>query len=384
MGDVELKDLAAEAGLGRIHILAWRDLADPEAGGSELHIAHIAKLWAEAGIDVTMRTSYAPGFPTESTRDGYRVIRRAGRYLIFPRAAVSETIGRHGERDALVEIWNGVPFFSPVWARGPRVVFLHHLHEHMWPLVLPPTAARVGALVERRLAPPLYRRTPIVTLSESSKRNLVERAGFSASRITVVPPGIDDVFVPGRERSPRPSIVAVGRLMTSKYFDALIEAVAEARTQVPGLELTIVGDGVEHDRLATLIGELDAVGWIHLVGRVSDAELLDLYQRSWLVASASMSEGWGMTLTEAAACGTPAVATRIPGHEDSVEDGVSGVLVERQDQIGATLVQLLNDPARLADLRAGALAHAGRFTWDRTAQETLAVLADQSRRRRRT
>lgn len=172
--------------------------------------------------------------------------------------------------------------------------------------------------------------------------------------------------------------------MTSKYFDALIEAVAEARTQVPGLELTIVGDGVEHDRLATLIGELDAVGWIHLVGHVSDAELLDLYQRSWLVASASMSEGWGMTLTEAAACGTPAVATRIPGHEDSVEDGVSGVLVERQDQIGATLVQLLNDPARLADLRAGALAHAGRFTWDRTAQETLAVLADQSRRRRRT
>ncbi len=283
-----------------------------------------------------------------------------------------------------MEIWNGVPFFSPVWARGPRVVFLHHLHEHMWPLVLPPTAARVGSIVERHLAPPLYRRTPIVTLSESSKRNLVERAGFAASRISVVPPGIDDVFVPGFARTPYPSIVAVGRLMTSKYFDKLIDAVAEARSQVPGLDLTIVGEGVEREHLERMIRSLDATSWIHLVGRVSDAELLDLYQRSWLVASASMSEGWGMTLTEAAACATPAIATRIPGHEDSVEDGVSGILVDRHDQMGAALADLLTHPTRLAELQDGALAHARQFTWDRTAHETLTVLADQSRRRRRT
>ena len=103
--------------LHRVSMLAWRDLDDPEAGGSELHASNIAALWAEAGIEVTMRTSYAAGHPQVSWRDGYRVIRKAGRYLVFPRAAFSEMMGWHGGRDGLVEIWNGMPFFSPLWSR---------------------------------------------------------------------------------------------------------------------------------------------------------------------------------------------------------------------------------------------------------------------------
>jgi hypothetical protein len=75
----KIGDLAAAAGLRRIHMLSWRDLADVEAGGSEVHAATVAKLWAEAGIDITLRTSYAQGQAPVVTRDGYRVIRRAGR-----------------------------------------------------------------------------------------------------------------------------------------------------------------------------------------------------------------------------------------------------------------------------------------------------------------
>ncbi|MEO6467964.1 MAG: glycosyltransferase family 1 protein, partial [Acidimicrobiia bacterium] len=83
----KLGDLAAEAGLQRVAMLAWRDLDDPEAGGSEVHASTIARLWAEAGIEVTMRTSFAAGQPQMSWRHGYRVIRKAGRYMVFPRAA---------------------------------------------------------------------------------------------------------------------------------------------------------------------------------------------------------------------------------------------------------------------------------------------------------
>ncbi|MCU1346827.1 MAG: putative glycosyl transferase, partial [Acidimicrobiia bacterium] len=128
----KLGDVAAIAGLRAIHFLAWRDLDDPEAGGSEVHAAQVARRWAEAGIDVTMRTSYAPNRPSHGARDGYRVIRKAGRYLVFPRAVASEISGRMGPRDGLVEIWNGVPFLSPIWTRGPRMVWLHHVHGEMW------------------------------------------------------------------------------------------------------------------------------------------------------------------------------------------------------------------------------------------------------------
>ena len=89
----KIGDIAAEAGIKRVHMLAWRDLADVEAGGSEIHASTVASLWAQAGIEVTMRTSHAQGTPPHTTRDGYRVIRRAGRYLVFPRAAVAEAAG---------------------------------------------------------------------------------------------------------------------------------------------------------------------------------------------------------------------------------------------------------------------------------------------------
>lgn len=379
----KIGDLAADAGLHRVHVLAWRDLADVEAGGSEVHAATICRLWAEAGIDVTMRTSYAQGSPPESRRHGYRVVRRAGRYMVFPRGIASEWAGRHGPRDGLVEIWNGVPWFSPVWARGPKVTWLHHVHGPMWDLVLPPKLARIGHILEHRVAPPFYRRTNVVTLSDSSRRELIGTLGLKASRVHVVPPGIDARFAPSPAvaRSPHPLVVAVGRLMPVKRFDHLVAQVAPLRAEHPELQVVIVGEGAEREQLEAQIADLDARDWIHLPGRLSHAELVDHYRRAWLVTSASVAEGWGMTLTEAAACGTPAVVTDIGGHRDAVRDGRTGVLAAPTD-LGRAIGALLTDHDRRAALAAGALAYASELTWEATAAGTLGVLAADARRQR--
>ena len=161
-------------GIRRIHFVAWRDLDDPEAGGSELHAHKIASRWAAAGLDVTFRTSAVPGAPAALTRDGYRVLRQSGRYAVFPGAAWEGLRMGHRAGDALVEIWNGMPFLSPLWYRGPRIVFLHHVHAEMWGMVLPPTLARLGDFAERRFAPRFYRSSRIVTLSESSRDEIVD------------------------------------------------------------------------------------------------------------------------------------------------------------------------------------------------------------------
>jgi glycosyltransferase involved in cell wall biosynthesis len=377
---LKIGDLAAEAGLNRIHMLAWRDLADVEAGGSEIHASMVASHWAHAGIDVTMRTSYAQGAPPETMRDGYKVVRRAGRYLIFPRAVAAELAGRHGPRDGLVEIWNGVPFFSPIWASGPRVTWLHHVHEDMWPLVLPPGLARMGRILERRLAPPFYRGTQVITLSHSSREHLLDRLRLPAANIHVVPPGVDARYRPGLSKTPEPTVLAVGRLMPSKSFDALIRAVHELRDDVPA-RLIIVGEGYARDELERLIASFGAEEWCELAGRVDDDELVRRYQESWVVASSSRSEGWGMTLTEAAACATPAVATRIPGHIDAVRDGIGGLLVDSDDEFVGALRAVLTDESIRSRLSEGALRTAQELTWDRTAYETLSVLAATARRR---
>jgi len=376
-----LADSVTESQLCRVHVLAWRDLDDPEAGGSELHAHEVVRRWAAAGLDVTMRTAAAAGHRAHALRNGYSVVRKAGRYSVFPRTALSGAVGRTGPRDGLVEIWNGMPFFSPLWAHCPRIVFLHHVHGEMWRMVLPPRLAKLGEMLEFRAAPPVYRRTRIVTLSQSSKDEIVDLLHLPPHNITVSPPGIDLRYSPGGTRSLAPLILAVGRLVPVKRFDRLIESAVPLKARHPGLELVIIGEGYERETLESLIRRRHAADWISLPGRVDDDELLNLYRRAWVVTSSSAREGWGMTLTEAAACGTPAVASRIAGHLDAVDDGASGLLVDTAVGMTRALDTVLSDQALRARLSEGALVNAARFTWDATATLTFEILAAEAARR---
>jgi len=374
--------LAAQAGLRTVHLLAWRDLDDDEAGGSEVHAHNIASIWAQSGLEVTMRTSAAVGQPPERVREGYRATRYGSRYSVFPRSALAEVTHRMGRCDGLVEIWNGMPFMSPVWRRGPRMVWLHHVHGPMWGMTLPGPVAKFGELLEARLAPPFYRRQPMVTLSPSSKAEMVDDLGFDPDRVTVVPPGVDPFFTPGGDRSPTPLAVAVGRLAPVKDFPRLVRIMAAARERVPDLELVIVGEGYERPVVEEQIRAVGGQDWVRLAGHVTDEGLRDLYRRAWIVASASVREGWGMTLTEAAACATPTVATDIAGHADAVAVGRSGLLATTDADLTGLVVDVMTDAGLRARLQAGALERAGELTWEAAALDNFRVLADDALRRR--
>jgi glycosyltransferase involved in cell wall biosynthesis len=377
-----IEQLATEMtgwGTRRVHVLAWRDLDDPDAGGSEVHADEFMRRWAAAGLDVTHRTSAAVGQPAESVRNGYRVIRRGSRYSVFPRTIASELTRRMGAYDALVEIWNGVPWMSPVWCHKPRITFLHHVHGPMWDQILPRPLAGVGRLMEARLAPPFYRRTLTLTPSEATRDELLD-IGFRAERLIAVNNGVDPVFQPGGERSALPLVVCVARLAPVKRQDELIEAAVVAKRRAPDLQLVIVGDGPLRPVLEARIASHGAEEWITLAGRLTHGELVALYQRAWLVASASLAEGWGLTLTEAAGCGTPSVATDINGHRSSVVDGVTGVLAPL-DRLGETMADVLLDHPRRESLGAAALARAKTLTWDESARGVLAALHSEVRRK---
>jgi len=373
-----LGEIAERSGLKRIDVLAWRDFDDPEAGGSELHAHRIIAAWSKAGLDVAMTTSSVPGGRRVVRRDGYRVIRRAGRYSVFPRSILSGAVGRIGRGDGMVEIWNGMPFFSPLWSRSPQITFLHHVHAEMWKLVLPRGLAEFGHLIEHRLAPPFYRNSRVVTLSHSSKAEIVERLHLSPEKITVTPPGVEPRFTPGGERSAVPLVVAVGRLVPVKRLPLLIEALVRLKSALPELRAVLAGEGYERPALEALLRAHGAEAWIELPGYVDDDALVDLYRSAWVVASSSLREGWGMTVTEAGACGTPSVATRIGGHEDAVDDGVSGILVDGTEEMVAALDSVLRDELLRRRLGRGALDHAARLTWDATARGTLAALGSEA------
>lgn len=401
----KIGDVAAAKGIRRIDMVAWRDLDHPEAGGSELHAASVAERWAAAGVEIRLTASRATGEPRVGFHDGYRIERPAGRYGIFPAVSAQRSYTRYiaphlpgpGKRpqarserrgstgrpspsgsDATVEIWNGMPFFSPLWAPRPRLVFLHHVHDRMWDLVLPKGLAALGRVLESHIAPPVYRHTPVVTLSDSSRQAIIDLLRFDPKMVHVVQPGVEESFFPGPNRNPTPLVVAVGRLVPYKRFDRLIEVLVRLHQRHPELQAVIAGEGQERAALADLIRRHGAEGWILLPGRIDDETLLDLYQRAWVLASTSAYEGWGLTITEAAACGTPAVVSPIAGHSDAVDDGVTGFLAEPGAEMEQRISHLLSNPLLRRRMERAARHRAAALTWDRTALEMIRLLAAQA------
>jgi glycosyltransferase involved in cell wall biosynthesis len=368
-----LAETVAASSIRSVRMAAWRDLDDPEAGGSELHADRIATAWAAAGLDVEMRTSTVPGAAFETSRNGYRAVRRGGRYEVFAQV-LAEGLARSARPDAVVDIWNGIPFFSPLWFRGPRLAFLHHVHGEMWDMTLPRAQATVGDLTERRLAPLLYRSTPIATLSESSREEIIARLRLPGAQVHVVEPGIDPRFSPGSVRSDAPLVVAVGRLVPVKRYDLLFDALAAAKAAFPQLRAVIAGEGYERAPLEARRRALDAEDWLEMPGHVSDERLLELYRSAWLVASSSLREGWGMTLTEAAACATPSVATDIAGQRDAVEDQATGLLVADPAQLSGGIIRLVADEGLRRSLGEGARKRSQRYRWERAAARLFDLL----------
>jgi glycosyltransferase involved in cell wall biosynthesis len=266
-----------------------------------------------------------------------------------------------------------------VWCRRPHLVVVHHVHGPMWDQIMPPPLAGLGRALESRIAPPFYRRTEVVTPSESTREELLG-LGFRPERVTAVDNGVEEFFFPEGARDEHPTIVAAARLAPVKRFELLLEAALAARGRVPDLRVRIVGDGPLRTDLDRWIDDHDARSWVTLVGYVPHEQLRDEYRRAWVVASASVAEGWGLALTEAAACGTPAVATDIRGHRSSVVDGVTGVLAP-PERLGDALADVLGDRELREHLAAAALARARTLTWDASALGITRVLHEVVLRR---
>lgn len=194
------------------------------------------------------------------------------------------------------------------------------------------------------------RQTRVVSLSTATCRNL-EAAGFAPDRIRFIPNGVDtERFRPAAagdtpwRRSPdwpgsRPIVITVGRIVPEKAFDSLLLAWRSVAGAVPGAHLVIVGDGPLRSDCEMRVRELGLVNSVSMLGSRSDVP--ELLRNSDVYVSSSRSEGMSNALLEAMASGLPLVATQVGGAEDTVQDGVNGILVGAGD--GAALAEALQE-----------------------------------------
>lgn len=355
----------------RLLLVNWQDRDNPQAGGAELHLHEIFGRLAAQGHDVTLLCGGWRGAAPRVQLDGIDVHRVGTRYT-FPLLA-----RRHFQRhlahepfDLLIEDVNKIPLATPRW-RGPPVVALvpHLFGATAFQELAAPLAASVW-LAERPLGR-VYRGVPFEAISASTASDLVER-GIPRSAVEVIYPGIDTLrYTPRAEgRAPVPVFSYLGRLKRYKGVHLLVRAFATLRH--PTATLEIAGAGDYRASLERLAASLDLGERVRFLGRVTEAEKLRLLRRSWALMLASPKEGWGITNLEAAACGTPVVASNSPGIRESVRDGDTGYLVPHGDvrAMAGAIGRLAADPALVARLGAQARGFAETFTWGRAAEET--------------
>ncbi len=268
--------------------------------------------------------------------------------------------------DGVAAVWLGRRFGLPVviTARGSDVTQLP------------------GHAIPRRLIQgAIAGADALISVSAALKDGLVA-LGAPAEKVTVLRNGVDTaLFHPdGREAAretlglTHPTLLSVGHLIARKGHHLVIAALAS----LPGTDLLIVGEGPERARLEADIARLGLAGRVRLLGARPHGELQPLYAAADALVLASSREGWANVLLEAMACGTPVVASRIPGNPEVVQRREAGLIVEENTAAG--IARAVRGLFAAPPARAATRAYAEAFGWDPTSAGQYALFRGLLRR----
>ena len=362
----------------KLLVANWQDLQNPHSGGAEVHLHEIFGRLARRGHHVSLLVSGFPGAPARAEVDGMDVHRTGGRhgYTLAAAPYYRRHLAREGF-DVLVEDLNKVPLFSPLWSRSPVVLLVHHLFGATAFREASAPFAAATWLFERPI-PLVYRKLPTQAVSESTADDLVAR-GLRREDITVIHNGVDLHFFrpdPSVERATKPTFLSVGRLKKYKRIDHAVEAVARLKSRGVAVRLIVAGKGDDEPRLRETVDRLGVADRVHFEGFVSEERKRELLRTCWATVQPSPKEGWGITNVEAAACGTPTVASDSPGLRESVLDGRTGLLYPHGDvdKLADALAKLASDRNLVDRFGVEARRFAEGFSWDSAADKTEAHL----------
>ncbi len=353
----------------------WRDTANPEGGGSERYVEKMARGLAERGAEVTVFCAAHEAAPADEVVDGVRFMRRGSKLGIYALGVLHLLFRRFGRVDLVVDVQNGLPFFTRLATRRPVVVLVHHVHREQWPIVYPGLFGKVGWWIESRLAPRLYRGSQYVAVSRATREEL-GALGVSPERVAVVHNGTDPAPAVTATRSPDPTVCVVGRLVPHKQVEHAVNAVVALREAFPHLRLHVVGSGWWEDDLKKYTSQVGAADLVTYEGHVSERRKHEIYARSWLMALPSLKEGWGLVVGEAGSHGVPTVAyASAGGTRESIAHNRSGVLVSDEAELTEAIRVLLHDEDSLRALGEGARALSHNFAWEQSQQSFAHVVS---------
>lgn len=368
-----------------ILILNWKDLKNPDVGGAEIILYELSKRLVKDGHTVTWFSRSFPGASPEDSYDGIRIIRRGGKLSVYWHAFLYYR-SLLKKPDRVLDCINTICWQTPLYVpKENRIAYTNQLAKEVLFYELPPVFSHVSFLLEP-LQYRTYRTTRFLCYSASVRKDLTT-FGIPGKNINVFPIGIDHTRYTTGKKSRDPLFVFVARLTRMKRPDVCVKAMQNVIEQYPKAKLALVGYGPMEAKLDAMIHELRLEKNVFLVNKDHlffdknpKDQKIRLMQEAWGLLLPSVKEGWGMVITEAGACGTPSIVTRVTGLRDSVVEEKTGLVVSpvpTVKELADAMGRLISDPKLRASLSRGAKKKAGNHTWDSSYKKFSSLLRGQ-------
>jgi glycosyltransferase involved in cell wall biosynthesis len=356
-----------------ILVLNWKDIGHPQAGGAEIVTHEILKRAVKNRHKVTLLTAQYEPSNIHDEIDGIKII-RAGKGRLSHYFSAYKYYKNHlkNQFDVIVEEVNTLPYLSGIYKGNEKhFLFYHQLAREIWFYEMIQPLSLIGYLIE-----PLYtflqsRISPnLITVSDSTKNDMMQ-FGFQDQNISIISEGIENKPLKSlKDSQPKETHFTVlfhsslrkmkQPLEVFKAFQHLLVDQSEAQLWISG-----GGDQKELREYAEMQGFLNNVTFF---GRTTDEEKFDLMQRSHVLCSTSIKEGWGLIVSEANSMGTPAISYDVDGLRDSTKFGGGIVCKANPEAMGEALKKLTlivqEDEKMYLEMRKIALESSKSLTFD--------------------
>lgn len=365
-----------------ILVFSWRDPKHPLAGGAEQVMHEHMKFWVKKGNEVTLFSSRFRGSDAFEILDGINIVRSGNQYLGVQVTGFLYYLKNAGKFDLVVDQFHGLPFFTPLYVRKPKLAVIQEVAREVWfmnPLKWPLNCivGIIGYIGEPFIFLP-YRNVQFMTGSVSAKED-VKKFGIPEEQITIVPHGVifhKPKIEPKKEK--KFTVVFLGVLSKDKGIEDALKCF-DLLKHYDNVQFWVIGKSETkeyYDKILKLVSLYGLEDKIKFWGYVSQEQKFKLLLNSHILINPSKREGWGLVNIEANSVGVPVVAYTSPGLVDSVKNGISGILCSQNTSkiLTDNILKLYNDPTFYKSLQIGSRKWSKNFTWNTSIKKSIEII----------
>ncbi len=357
--------------------LAHRDPLNPRAGGAERIIYDTGIRLARNGHQVSILAGGWKKCKRDEYLHGIHIMRFG--YRIGPHIVLPAHLLKNKYDIIIADLGYAVPWVSPVLLRRKIIVSFLHLHARSLPGQVGRLLAYSITVIEK-LYFIIYNKSYFVTISSTSLNDL-QNLGIKSKNIALIHPGVNAELFHPSIKTEHSSLVYFGGMRQHKRPEESLYLLKELRNEISELKLMMIGDGPSKHDLEKLCDELELRENVVFTGRISDNKVAEIVASSWLNIHTSITEGWDISIIEAASAGTPTIAFKVPGVTDSVENGFDGITIEdgNRRELASAALNILRDPQKWWS---SSIEVARKYSWDKTAnlwENLITVITNQTK-----